>query len=134
MTDPVLLVVVIFLTVAGIAGLVIGTAAANIVMFYLQFRRLKIGFNGRLEGGKTLMIAARIIVVSVFTGAVARVVWMLVNDVVGTSTIGPVPLGQILSVGAAVAAGGGFYVWAVSHMRVPEWEQIESMIRGRLGV
>ncbi len=33
----------------GIAGLVIGTAAANIVMAFLQFRRLRIGFNGRLE-------------------------------------------------------------------------------------
>ena len=49
----------------GIAGLVIGTAAANIVMAYLQFRRLRIGFNGRLELHQTLMISARIMVVSV---------------------------------------------------------------------
>ena len=35
----------------GIAGLVIGTAAANVVMTALQCRRLRIGFNGRLEGG-----------------------------------------------------------------------------------
>ena len=35
----------------GIAGLVIGTAGANIVMAFLQFRRLRIGFNGQLELG-----------------------------------------------------------------------------------
>ena len=34
----------------GIAGLVIGTVAANVVMTALQLRRLRTGFNGRLEG------------------------------------------------------------------------------------
>src|SRR5207248_8314340 len=38
----------------GIAGLVIGTVAANIVMTALQLHRLRIGFNGRREGGQTL--------------------------------------------------------------------------------
>ena len=37
----------------GIAGLVIGTAVANVVMTALQWRRLRIGFNGRLEGRQT---------------------------------------------------------------------------------
>src|SRR5438270_286738 len=44
----------------GIAGLVIGTVAANVVMTALQLQRLRVGFNGRLEGGQTLMITARI--------------------------------------------------------------------------
>ena len=35
----------------GIAGLVIGTVVANAVMTALQLHRLRIGFNGRLEGG-----------------------------------------------------------------------------------
>src|SRR5207249_8212555 len=39
----------------GIAGLVIGTAAANAVMTALQYRRLRVGFNGRLEGAHTMM-------------------------------------------------------------------------------
>src|SRR5207248_2774310 len=38
----------------GIRGLVIGTVAANIVMTALQLHRLRIGFNGRREGGQTL--------------------------------------------------------------------------------
>jgi putative peptidoglycan lipid II flippase len=111
----------------GIAGLVIGTASANVVMAYLQFRRLRIGFNGRLEGGETLMIGARILVASVLMAAVARAVWVLVNSVVGDSTIG-----LVFSVGIAVAVAAGFYVWAISHMRIPEWQQIESMLMRRL--
>ncbi len=46
----------------GIAGLIIGTVAANAVMAALQFYRLRIGFNGRLEGAQTTMITARILV------------------------------------------------------------------------
>jgi putative peptidoglycan lipid II flippase len=111
----------------GIAGLVIGTASANIVMAYIQFRRLRIGFNGHLEGGETLMISARILVASVVMAAIARAVWVAANSVVGDSTIG-----LVFSVGLAVALAGGFYVWAISHMRIPEWQQIESMIMRRL--
>ena len=94
----------------GIAGLVIGTAAANIVMAVLQLRRLRIGFNGRLDLHQTAMISARILVASVVTGVVARVVWELLNSILGTSFPG-----QIVSVGGAIAAAGGFYIWAISH-------------------
>jgi putative peptidoglycan lipid II flippase len=112
----------------GIAGLVIGTAAANIVMAYLQFRRLRIGFNGHLEMGQTMMITARVLVVSAVTGLIARLLWELLNKLAGTS----IP-GQIVSVGGAVVVAGGFYAWAISHMRVAEWDQIETMFRRRLG-
>ncbi len=109
----------------GIAGLVIGTAAANILMAYLQFRRLRIGFNGRLEEHQTLMITARIVVASAVTAAIARVLWVFLNGVFGTSF-----LGQLLSVGITILVGGGCYAWAVSHMRIPEWRQIEEMFGG----
>ena len=111
----------------GIAGLVIGTASANIVMAGLQLRRLRIGFNGRLDLDQTIMITARIVVVSALTGGLARLVWDLLHGIVGNSLAG-----QIFSVGGAVLAGGGFYTWAISHMRVPEWQQIESMLLRRL--
>ena len=45
----------------GIAGLVIGTFAANVVMTALLLRRLRAGFNGRIEGRQTMMITARIL-------------------------------------------------------------------------
>jgi putative peptidoglycan lipid II flippase len=111
----------------GIAGLVIGTAAANIVMTWLQIRRLKIGFNGRLDLDQTLMITARIVVASIITGAIARGVWEVVHPVAGWSVAG-----QLVSVGLAVAAGGGFYAKAVLTMRIPEARQIEALVLGRL--
>jgi putative peptidoglycan lipid II flippase len=112
----------------GVAGLVIGTAAANIVMTYLQFRRLRIGFNGRLELGQTAMITARICVAALVMGAVARGVWALADAIAGRSLPG-----QLVSVGLAVAAAGALYAWAVLHMRIPEARQVESLIRRRLG-
>jgi putative peptidoglycan lipid II flippase len=112
----------------GIAGLVIGTAVANIVMAYLQFRRLRIGFNGHLELGQTTMITVRVLIASALTGIIARLLWELLDKLGGTS----IP-GQIVSVGGAVIVAGGFYAWAISHMRVPEWDQIETMFRSRLG-
>jgi hypothetical protein len=68
-----------------------------------------------------------VLVVAALMGVISRLVWELLNGLVGTSLIG-----QIVSVGGAIAAGGGFYIWAIGHMRVPEWQQIESMIAGRL--
>jgi len=55
----------------GIAGLVIGTVLANAVMTALQLHRLRIGFNGRLEGAQTTMITARITVAAVLLAAVS---------------------------------------------------------------
>ena len=46
----------------GVAGLVIGTVAANAVMTVLQLHRLRIGLNGRLDLGQTVMITVRILV------------------------------------------------------------------------
>lgn len=112
----------------GIAGLVIGTAAANVVMAYLQLRRLKVGFNGRLDLHQTVMITARIVAVSAITGVIARVAWEVLDKLAGTSVAG-----QIISVGGAVTVAGAFYAWAISHMRVPEWQQIESMVMSRMG-
>ncbi len=59
----------------GIAGLIIGTVAANAVMMALQLHRLRIGFNGRLEGRQTTMITARITVASALLAGVSWVVW-----------------------------------------------------------
>ena len=67
----------------GIAGLVIGTVAANVVMTALQVYRLRIGFNGRLEGAQTVMITARILVASALLGAVSWVVWDVLNALLG---------------------------------------------------
>ncbi len=112
----------------GIAGLVIGTVVANAVMTALQIHRLRIGLNGRLEGGQTIMITARIVVASALLAGVSWVVWKLLDSTLGVS----LPA-QIFSVGGAGAAGVFVYARAVLAMRIPEAHQVNSLIRSRLG-
>jgi putative peptidoglycan lipid II flippase len=112
----------------GIAGLIIGTVAANAVMTGLQLHRLRIGFNGRLEGAQTTMITARITVASALLAGVSWVVWRLLDDLLGTS----LPA-QLVSVGAAAAAGLFVYARAVLTMRVPEAHQVSRLIRAQFG-
>jgi putative peptidoglycan lipid II flippase len=112
----------------GIAGLVIGTATANMVMTALQLRRLRTGFNGRLEGAQTMMITARITVAAALLAGVAWVVWHLLDSLIGQSLAA-----QIVSVCAAAAAGGFIYMRAVLAMRIPEARQVRTLVLGRLG-
>lgn len=111
----------------GIAGLIIGTVAANAVMTVLQLQRLRTGFNGRLEGAQTTMITARIAVASALLAGVSWLVWKLIDTLLGSS----LPA-EILSVGAAGLAGLYVYVRAVLAMRVPEAHQVGNLIRARL--
>jgi len=112
----------------GIAGLIIGTISANMVMTALQFHRLRIGLNGRLEGAQTTMITARILIASALLAGVSWVVWKLLDEALG----GSLPA-EIVSVGAAAAAGLFVYVRAVLVMRIPEAHQVGNLIRARLG-
>jgi putative peptidoglycan lipid II flippase len=111
----------------GIAGLVIGTAAANAVMTGLQYRRLQIGFNGRLEGAHTVMITARILVASALMAGVTWALWYGLDALLGRSL-----LAQIISVGVAITLGGAVYAKTVLAMRIPEARQIEALVVGRL--
>jgi putative peptidoglycan lipid II flippase len=111
----------------GLAGLVIGTAAANIVMTALQLRRMRTGFNGRLEGTQTLMITVRILIASAITAAVARGIWALLHALLGVSVAA-----QIVSVGLAVILAAALYGWLTLSMRIPEARQIEHLVAGRL--
>jgi putative peptidoglycan lipid II flippase len=112
----------------GIAGLVIGTVAANVVMTALQLRRLRAGLNGRLEGAQTTMITARIAVASALLAGVSWVVWKLLDELLGGSLAA-----QIVSVGGAGAAGLFVYVRSVLAMHVPEAHQVHRLIASQFG-
>lgn len=112
----------------GVAGLIIGTVVANAVMTALQFKRLKAGFDGYLEGAQTTMITARVLVASALLGVVSWAVWFAIDRLLGRS----LPA-EIVSVGAAAAAGLVVYVRAVLIMRVPEAHEVSGLIRARLG-
>jgi putative peptidoglycan lipid II flippase len=111
----------------GIAGLVIGTFAANAVMTGLQLRRLRVGFNGRLDGRQTLMITARIVVAATIMAAVCWAVWRLLDAALGSS----VPA-QVVAVLAAAGAGGWLYLRIVLRMSIPEARQVQEMLVSRL--
>jgi putative peptidoglycan lipid II flippase len=111
----------------GIAGPVIGTVAANVVMTGLQLRRLRIGFNGRLEGAQTTMVTVRILVATAIATPLAYFVWKGLDSVLGLSLVA-----QIISVGVALAVAGMVYGWLVLRMRIPEARQIEQLITSRL--
>jgi putative peptidoglycan lipid II flippase len=112
----------------GIAGLIIGTVSANVVMTALQVRRLRVGFNGRLEGAQTTMITARILLASALLAGVAWVVWYALDSLLGGSLAA-----QLVSVGGAGVAGVLVYTRAVLAMRVPEAHQVSRLIRTQLG-
>jgi putative peptidoglycan lipid II flippase len=112
----------------GVSGLVIGTVAANAVMTGLQLHRLRIGLNGRLDLGQTVMITARILVAAGLLAGASWGVWKLLESLLGTSLVA-----QIVSVGAAGAAGVFVYARAVLIMHVPEAHQVRRLIRAQLG-
>ncbi|HET9074269.1 MAG TPA: murein biosynthesis integral membrane protein MurJ [Solirubrobacteraceae bacterium] len=112
----------------GVAGLVIGTAAASIVMTGLQLRRLQIGFNGRLELGHTLMITTRILVAALLCGAVARLVWLGLHGVLGSSTPA-----EVVEIALAVSLAAAVYAWLVTRMHIPEAREIQTLVRRRIG-
>jgi putative peptidoglycan lipid II flippase len=112
----------------GIAGLVIGTVAGNVVMTVLQERRLRAGLNGRLEGGQTVMITARIVVATVLMAALARGLWVALEHLLGSSLVA-----EIFEVGIAGAVACALYARLVLWMRVPEARQIQYLVLQRLG-
>ena len=111
----------------GIAGLVIGTVAANVVMTWLQLRRLRTGFNGRLEGTQTMMITVRILIATAIMLAFAYPIWKGLESVLGLS----LPA-QIVSLGSAFVVATVVYGWLALRMRIPEARQIQSLVVGRL--
>ncbi|MBV9192723.1 MAG: murein biosynthesis integral membrane protein MurJ [Solirubrobacterales bacterium] len=111
----------------GVAGLVIGTAVANIVMTALLLHRLWLGFGRSLELSHTLMITIRIVVASVLMAAVARGLWAVLDGLAGRS------LGaEAIAVAVPVAAACAVYAKLVLSLRIPEARQIEGLVVGRL--
>jgi putative peptidoglycan lipid II flippase len=111
----------------GITGLVLGTVVANVVMTWLQLRRLRQGFNGRLELGQTTMITSRILVA---TALVTLLGWLLyhgLDAVLGNSFFAGI-------IELVIAGGLPAYLYArlVLAMRIPEANQVQQLIMGRL--
>jgi putative peptidoglycan lipid II flippase len=112
----------------GISGLIIGTVAANALMTALLLHRLRIGFDGRLDGSQTTKITARIMAASVLLGVISWAVWSVLDRLLGTTFAA-----QLVSLGGAAAVGLLVYVRAVLAMDVPEAHQVRGLIMSSLG-
>ena len=111
----------------GLAGLIIGTLVANIVMTGLQLRRLRIGFNGRLELDQTAMITARILIATAIATVVGWLIYTGLHAVLGSSVIG-----LLIELGLGLGIAGALYMRLVLALRIPEAQQVQSLIAGRL--
>jgi putative peptidoglycan lipid II flippase len=111
----------------GIAGIVVGTAVASAVMTIAQAYYLRRELRG-LEVARTLKALAGMFVAAAALGGAAFGVWWLLDDALGRAL-----LGQIVSVGAGLAAGFLVYAGLLLVFRVPEAEQLSRLLKGRFG-
>lgn len=111
----------------GIAGAVIGTAVASLVMTLQQVYYLRRELGG-FEVVRTLRGLAAMLGAGVAFGLVAYATWWLLDDGLGRGL-----LAQLVAVGAALAAGFSAYGGVVLLARLPEAERLRAIVLGRLG-
>ena len=109
----------------GIGGIVASTAIATAFSVVAQCVILRRQLDG-LELSRLWHSGVRIAVASAALAAVSFAVWDLLDSALGRS-LG----GQIVSLSAALGAGGLVYLGAVRLLRVPELDQIMRLLRRR---
>lgn len=111
----------------GIGGIVAGTAIADLVLAGAQYVLLRRELHGELQLRETLKAVAMTIVAAAWFGIAAYVVWHALDWVFGASL-----LGQLISVGGALAAALAAYAYVILQLELPEAEQLADMVRRRL--
>jgi putative peptidoglycan lipid II flippase len=111
----------------GIAGIVIGTAVSSAAMTAFQAAVLRRQLGG-LDLARTLTAMAKIVAASAVLGLVAYAVWWELDRLLGRGLIA-----EIVSVGAALAAGVAVYTLIVLRAGIPEARQIADLLGRRLG-
>ena len=109
----------------GIDGIVAATAiatAASVLAQALVLRRLL----GRLELGRLIATTVRVTIAAAILAGVAYGVWDVLDEALGRG-LG----GQIVSLGAALAAGAAVYAAAITLLRIPEAQQVWALVRSR---
>ncbi|WP_205697742.1 murein biosynthesis integral membrane protein MurJ [Conexibacter sp. SYSU D00693] len=113
----------------GIAGIVVGTTVANVVMAVAQARKLRPLLEGRLDFWETFLTGLRVLVASLAAfGIAAFMVWYWLDDLLGRAL-----LAQLLSMGFALGVGIALYGAFVQALGVREAEQVRRLVAGRLG-
>ncbi len=102
----------------GVWGIPLATSIVNVagtIALVVWLRRR----TGRVEGGATVRVYALVTAASALLATVAWPVWRILDSALGRS-VG----GQILSLGAALAAGGLAYVVACRALKVRELDAL----------
>jgi putative peptidoglycan lipid II flippase len=109
----------------GIDGIVAATAiatAASVLAQAVVLRRLL----GRLELGLLIATTVRVTIAAAILAGVSYGVWDVLDGALGRG-LG----GQVVSIGAALAAGAGVYGVAITLLRIPEAQQLWNLVRSR---
>jgi len=109
----------------GTGGIVAGTGIGTSAAVVAQALILRREFGG-LELGRLFSTASRITVASAALAGVSWLVWDLLDEALGRGLVG-----QIASLGVALAVGGLVYVAVAKLLRVAELEQITRLLRRR---
>jgi putative peptidoglycan lipid II flippase len=110
----------------GIAGIVIGTLAGNVVMTVGQVLFLRRELRG-FEGRRTVAAVLRMLAAAALLGVVSYLSWRGIDQALGRGLAA-----QVLSVGVACGAGIAAYGLAVAVLRVPEGRQFWDLVTRRL--
>jgi putative peptidoglycan lipid II flippase len=109
----------------GVGGIVAGTGIGTSTAVVAQALILRHKFGG-LELRRLFSTASRITLASAALAGVSWLVWDLLDAALGRGLVG-----QIVSLGGALAVGGLVYVAVAKLLRVAELEQITRLLRRR---
>jgi putative peptidoglycan lipid II flippase len=108
-----------------IGGIVIGTVVGTIVMCVAQGWVLRRDLSG-IQGARMMSVGVRVLLAAALLAGVSYAAWYGLDEALGRSLVA-----QLVSVGAAIAAGGGVYAATVWVLRVPEARQIWALLPNR---
>ncbi|HEX4670324.1 MAG TPA: murein biosynthesis integral membrane protein MurJ [Solirubrobacterales bacterium] len=109
----------------GVAGIVAGTGIGTTAAVVAQALILRREFGG-LEFGRLFSTTARITIASAALAGIAWLVWDLLDAALGRGLVG-----QVVSLGTGLAAGGLVYLAFAKLLRIAELEQITRLLRRR---
>lgn len=111
----------------GIAGVVLGTVVGTVGMTVAQGALLRPELGG-VEGRETAGAMAKMLIASAALAGVSYGLWKVLDDALGRSLVG-----QVASLGTAIAVGVAVYAAVAVALRIEEARQIRRLIAGRFG-